>query len=66
MLADASVEPLSATIGWKPAGIRDSTQGSASSSFRQGRMTSILTVPDRSAGTARIDPYRAVTYGRAP
>ena len=42
MLADASVEPLSATMGWKPAGIRDRTQGSASASFRQGRMTSIL------------------------
>ena len=44
MLADASVEPLSATIGWNPAGTRDSTQGSASASFRQGRMTSMLMV----------------------
>ena len=48
MLAERSVDPLSATIGWKPAGTRDSTQGSASSSFRQGRMTSILTMPDSS------------------
>ena len=46
--AEPSVDPLSATIGRKPAGIRRSTQGSAASSFRQGRTTSILMAPDSS------------------
>ena len=46
MQADASVDPLSATTGWKPSGIRVSTQGSAAASLRQGRMTSMLMVDD--------------------
>ena len=37
---DPSVEPLSATIARYPAGIRDSTQGSAAASSRQGSTTS--------------------------
>ena len=36
---EPSVEPLSTTIGWYPAGMRSSTHGSAARSFRTGRMT---------------------------
>src|SRR5262249_43480999 len=40
--AEPSVEPLSATIARYPAGIRDSTHGSAAASSRHGTITSVM------------------------
>jgi hypothetical protein len=42
--ADPSVDPLSTTTGWYPAGMADSKDGKAAASFRTGMTTSGMAV----------------------
>ncbi len=55
MAADSSVEPLSATMGRNPFGIRDSTQGRAPASLRHGRTTSISMATDSTSGAGQMN-----------
>ena len=58
MAAESSVEPLSATMGRNPFGIRDSTQGRAPASLRHGRTTSISMATDSTSGAFPMSAKR--------
>jgi hypothetical protein len=56
---EPSVEPLSATMGRWPFGIRESTQGSAPASLRHGRTTSISMATDSTSAAAFLGREKA-------